>query len=52
MDEKKHGFGMVMMGIGLLIAAAMLFFGLPWWEIFAVLGLLAIVKGLICKFKK
>jgi len=47
----KHGCGMIIIGIGFLIAALMIYLGYGWMEIFAVLGVLAIIKG-IWKMKK
>lgn len=41
-----HGYGIIMMGIALLIVSGMLYLGYGWMEIFGVLGVLAIIKGL------
>ena len=41
-----HAMGKIVMGIGFLIVAGMLYLGYGWMEIFAVLGILAIIKGL------
>ena len=42
---EHKGKAMLMMGIGLLIIAGMLYMEYGWMEIFAVLGVLAILKG-------
>ncbi len=49
---EHKGKGMFMMGIGLLIIAGMLYLGYGWMEIFGVLGVLAILKGLFVSMKK
>ena len=41
----------IVMGIALLIVAGMLYSGYGWMEIFALFGVLAILKGLWLKFK-
>ena len=44
-----HGKGMFAIGIAFLIVAAMLYLGYGWMEVFGVLGILAIIKGLYLK---
>ncbi len=46
-----HGMGLICVGIAFLIVAAMMYLGYGWIEIFAVIGILAILKG-IWKMKK
>lgn len=46
------GHGMMMFGVAMLIVAAMLYYGYGWFEVFAVLGILAILKGIFVKFYK
>jgi len=41
-----HAKAKLTMGIGLLIVSGMLYLGYGWMEIFGVLGILAILKGL------
>lgn len=44
--ETYHEKQMFCIGIGLLIAAVMMYLGYSWMHIFGVLGILAILKGI------
>ena len=46
-----HGMVMIPIGIMFLIIAAMLYMGYGWMEIFGVLGILAIIKGIYLRTK-
>ena len=48
---EHHGKGIFALGIVFLIIAGMLYLGYGWMEVFGILGILAIIKGLYLKSK-